>query len=209
MKRSLTKIILASSLFITALGNAQSQKVTAIDNVAVKMGVKGDTATYLAMEVLGKLDSKQRVEKLNEEENNLKILQSELTKEEAKLAAAQNIMLENNVKQTAYTLTTPLLFVSGAVALGTGLWSTNTFFDGYNTSPKVNKVFWTSALVGAITYASKKFISTEVTLQRDQVAQLKASVENIRSQANKVQEVIEILKKFYRIDIDVNVNVKQ
>lgn len=208
MKRSLTKIILASSLFITALGNAQSQKITAIDNVAVKMGVKGDTATYLAMEVLGKLDSKQRVEKLNEEENNLKILQSELTKEEAKLAAAQNIMLENNVKQTAYTLTTPLLIVSGAVAAGTGFWSTMTLFDGY-TSPKVNKVFWTSALVGAITYASKKFISTEVTLQRDQVAQLKASVENIRSQANKVQEVIEILKKFYRIDIDVNVNVKQ
>lgn len=206
MKKKISKLILASSLLLSSVGYSQSQRIEAVDNVAVKMGVQGSTAVYLAMEVLGKLDSKQRAEKLMEEENNLKLLQLELTKEEAKLAAAQKVMLENNFMQTTYSLTTPILIVTGITGGVSGFWSTVIYFEG-DKAPRANKVFWTSAVVASLTYATKKFIGTEVNLQRDQVAQLKSSVENIKSQANKIQEVIEILRKFYRIDVDVNVKV--
>lgn len=204
MKKNLSKIILASSLLLSSVGYSQSQKVMAVDNVAVKMGIQGETAVYLAMEVLGKLDSKQRAEKLMEEENNLKILQAELTKEEARLAAAQKTMLENNFKQTTYNLTAPLMIVSSITGSVSGIWSFVAYTAG-DKAPRVNKVFWTSAFVLTMSYAARNFLETEVNLQRDQVDQLKLSVENIKSQANKIQEVILILKKFYRIDVDINV----
>lgn len=211
MLKKISSLVLAGTLVITSVSFAQQSKteqIRAIDKVAVQMGIEGSNASYLAMEVLGKLDSKQRAEKLQDEENNLILLKQELSKEEARLAAAQKVMLDNNLMHTTYTLTSPILIIGSITGAVSGIWSWIAWAEKNSTLKNAGRVFWTSAITVAIAYAAKEGLQEQVTLEREQVAKLLASVREIKNKSDRVQEVIEILKKFYRIDVNVNVKVE-
>ncbi|GEM_PF-3893923 len=211
MLKQISSFVLAGTLVITSVSFAQQSKteqIRAIDKVAVQMGIEGSNASYLAMEVLGKLDSKQRAEKLQEEENNLILLKQELSREEARLAAAQKVMLDNNLMHTAYTLTSPILIVGSITGAVSGIWSGIAWIEKSSTLKTAGRVFWTSALTVAIAYATQEGLQEQVILEKEHVAKLLASVREIKNKADRVQQVVEILKKFYRIDVNVNVKVE-
>ena len=53
-------------------------------------------------------------------------------------------------------------------------------------------------------YLTKKYLSTKVELEKSQVEGLKAKIARIKQLAEREYQTIQILKKFYKVDIQVN-----
>jgi hypothetical protein len=208
--RTITAYFLTLSLALSSVAQTTtSGKLTAVDELRVQMGLSKEASSKLAIEVLGQLDGQQRMNVLRQAEQNAKDLKAELRAEEARLAKAIDTINANQLSHTTYDVTGVTRFVFLTTGVITGFASAIIATSGGFTTPlekSIKKAFWTSVALGAISFATRNYLSTKVEFEVQQLTDFKNSVQLIREQAKEEQQNIEALKKFYRIDIDVNIN---
>lgn len=202
-------VLLASTMMTsTSIANQNAgEAIQAADAVAAQMNLTPEAAQRVAIEALSTLDGQTRAQLLKTAEQNVLELRRELMAEEARLEAANQNMVENQTMHTFYAANRFTLWLAFGTAVSSGKLATVIgLTDGYGRIPKtLKRIFWTSAAIIAVSAMTKHYLDKPVKMDREQVEKARTRVSELNRLAEREQQVIEVLKRFYKIDIEVKV----